>query len=388
MKTDVEKILIASWLHGDNLEDMDMFYMGEFNECAPVFKAIMEVGVESPLQVMRTAGLEVSDFTELTSNYAPALYSASVDELFKDKAREWLEVNYDRPPEEIIAKMESLTRHEPELPEPAINLVGDLIAELDRRASEEIVGTGFSDLDKLLCGVRKKEFTCVGARPSVGKSAFMQQVATHIAFRGKKVLFFPLEMSKESIAQRMLCSRVNVSQYALKNGLDKSDWEKVTPELEKMQEFINEGNMLVFERCNDINTIRYLIKKHRPYAVFIDQLEQLKDGKKNFPDKRARFSYMTHELQAISLDEDVAVWLACQVNRGADDIPPTMANLKESGTIEEDATNVILLHRSSEKSEKQTIEVDLAKQKDGACGKIDLMFYASKFKFYGLGNYE
>ena len=117
--------------------------------------------------------------------------------------------------------------------------------------------------------------------------------------------------------------------------------------------------------------------------IVIDQLEQLKDGMRNWPDKRAMFSHMTHELQAISLDMDVSVWLACQVNRGADNNPPTMANLKESGTIEEDATNVILLHREGEKTEKQSIMLDLAKQKDGQCGVINLAFDAPKFTFYG-----
>lgn len=385
MNRDIQNILIANWLHGENLEDMDKFYASEFGELAQVFSAILTFGTESPMEIMRNTGMSVAEFTELTNNYAPALYSSAVDELFRNKAKEWLEINYDKPPEMIIDQMQGYIQHSAEVPEPALDLVGDFIAELDRRANEDTVGTGLMDLDRLLCGVRRKEFTCVGARPSVGKSAFMQQVATHIASRGKKVLFFPLEMSKESITQRMLCSKVEVSQYKLRNGLDKEDWETISKPIEEMNDFVAEGNWLVFERCNDINVIRELIRKHRPYAVFIDQLEQLKDGNKFFQDKRARFSYMTHELQAISLDENVAVWLACQVNRGADDVPPTMANLKESGTIEEDATNVILLHRASEKCEKQGIELDLAKQKDGACGKVKLVFHASKFKFYGVG---
>lgn len=385
MNKDIEQILIASWLHGDCLEDMDKFYAGEFNELAPVFEAIRGLGVDSPIDIMRTSGLNTNEFTELTSNYAPALYSSAVAEAFQEKARLWLSVNYDKPIDEIIGEMESYRRHEEPIPQITEDPIGDFIKELDRREKEETVGTGFTDLDRLLCGVRKKEFTCVGARPSVGKSAFMQQVATHIALRGKKVLFFPLEMSEMALTQRMLCSKVEVSQYRLRNGLKREDWDLISKPLDEMDKFVKEGNWLVFERCNDINTIKALVKKHKPYAIFIDQLEQLKDSRERFVDKRSRFSHMTHELQALSLDEDVAVWLACQVNRGADDVPPTMANLKESGTIEEDATNVILLHRASEKCEKQGIELELAKQKDGACGKVKLVFHASKFKFYGVG---
>ena len=97
---------------------------------------------------------------------------------------------------------------------------------------------------------------------------------------------------------------------------------------------------------------------------------------------------MTHELQGMAMDENVAVWLACQANRGADDSPPTLANLKESGSIEEDSDNVILLHREGEdKYGNKDIRLELAKQRGGACGVKNIKFDAKKYTFYEETNY-
>ena len=300
-------------------------------------------------------------------------------------AAEWVKDHQFAEPEEIMRAMEVFTRKTEALPEAPKDPVMELIEEFDRLAKEKPVSTGLTDLDRMLCGVRKRELTAVGARPSVGKSAFVQQVGMEVARQGKKVLFFPLEMSRVAIMKRMFSKyAVGVTPYEMRTGLKPETWTKNNETMSKLYQFMNFGTFLIYERCNDLRKIKSLIRKHKPHMVVIDQLEQLKDGDMRWPDKRARFSYMTHELQAISLDLDVAVWVACQVNRGADNVPPTMANLKESGTIEEDATNVILLHRDGEKTAMQSIMLDLAKQKDGECGTITLTFDAAKFTFYGM----
>lgn len=126
--------------------------------------------------------------------------------------------------------------------------------------------------------------------------------------------------------------------------------------------------------------------------VVIDQLEQMRCSGEKFKDKRERFSYMTNQLKRISMTEDVAVWLACQVNRDASQSEPTLANLKESGSIEEDSDNVILLHRipvekmasSGWDDNNRPMIINVAKQRSGATGAINAQFIANKFTFYDL----
>lgn len=382
INNDSEQILIGTWLIGEELQDMKMFQPSQFRHYGHLFR-LLKSGERDMITLSREADVPIAELNGLIScGGYKLMYESAIDNLRKDLADEWILNNPDASPEEIMEKMKTYKQRVNNLPQPSENPVEDLIEDLDRRQHEKIVTTGLKQLDDLLCGVRKKELTAVGARPSVGKSAFMQQVAINVAKQGKKVLFFPLEMSELAITQRMLLRYVRIPQKEIRSGLRKESWEKSSYALEEMKEFIDSGNWLVFERCNDLNIIKELIEYHKPYMVVIDQLEQLADGDMRFPDKRSRFSHMTHELQAISLDMDVAVWIACQVNRSADDSPPTMANLKESGTIEEDATNVILLHRMSEKVERQDIQIELAKQKDGACGVMEVKFFAPKFTFY------
>ena len=382
IKDEVRQVLLGNWLCGDHLNDMDMFEPHHCGEYGGIVKA-MKDGQADIIEISKLSGvslLKLSEFRKYGND--KGLYEVGVMNMQPLLAKEWLAENPDASPDEIAKNMKRFSKKLTDLPSPSSDPVGNFIEELDRRKAEKPVGTSIPSLDRMLCGVRKKELTAVGARPSVGKSALLEQIAVKVARQGKKVLFFPLEMSEMSIVQRMVMQYTDIPQYEMRNGLNRETWEKASHGFDMVDEFFSEGNFLIFERCNDISVIKRLIEFHKPYMVAIDQLEQLTDGNKSWIDKRARFSYMTHEMQAISLDMDVAVWFACQANRGADNEPPTMANLKESGTIEEDSTNVLLLHRESEKVALQDMRLELAKQKDGECGVLKLKFDAPHFKFY------
>lgn len=380
---DVEKILIASWLQGEHLSDLSLFTPEEFAIYGGIVD-LMKKGLTSPMDISKAIGMRASDMSGIITSYAPTLYDSAIGVICNEQAKAWRMNHQNATPEETIEAMKGFVRKHVSTPRPPEDPVQDYIDELDARGREPMIRTGIYHLDKLLCGIRRKELTAVGARPSVGKSAFIQQVSMEVAKQQKKVLFFPLEMSRNALVQRLFLRYVNVPQYEIRNG--KADlWKRpgVSEAIDKLQEFFSAGNWLVFERCNDLKTIKELIRIHRPHMIAIDQLEQLRDGDKVFRDKRERFSHMTRELQAISLDLDVAVWFACQINRGADNSAPTMANLKESGSIEEDSSNVILLHREGERGVDQRIQLEVAKQRDGECGVIELIFKAPKFTFYG-----
>lgn len=384
-----KRLIISAWLHGEHLEDLATFEPYHFGEQGEIVRAMkqgieyIDDGLVDVFDISKRSGVTVKDLIDIKGyQYEDGLYATAVMSMQPILAKEWLHDHPDATPDEIAENMKRFTKKVGSLPTPSKDPMGNFIAELDRRKKEKTVSTGLPSLDRMLCGVRTKELTAVSARPSVGKSALLEQIAIKVALQGKKVLFFPLEMSEISIVQRMVMQHTNIPQYELRNGLNQSTWEREAYGFDVVDSFLSKGNFLIFERCNDIQTIKELIKYHKPYMVAIDQLEQLKDGNKSWVDKRSRFSHMTHEMQAISLDMDVAVWFACQSNRGAEDTPPTMANLKESGTIEEDSTNVLLLHRNSEKTEFQRMQLELAKQKDGECGVIQFMYDAPHFKFY------
>lgn len=388
-----KRYILGAWLNGEHLEDLDKFEPHHFGVHGEIVRA-MKQGVKmiddeivDIFDIADRSGVLAKTLLDLKDyKFFDALYANTVMEMQPMLAKEWIVDHPNAKPEDIVEAMKRFTEDIGSLPAPSKDPMGNFIEELDRRASEKMVSTGITQLDRMLCGVRTKELTAVAARPSVGKSALLEQIAMKVSNQGKKVLFFPLEMSETSIVQRMVMQHTTISQYELRNGLRKETWERSAPGFDMVDSFLSTGNFLIFERCNDISVIKQLIKHHKPYMIAIDQLEQLKDGNKTWPDKRMRFSYMTHEMQAISLDMDVAVWFACQANRGAEDTPPTMANLKESGTIEEDSTNVLLLHRLSAKVEDQDMQIELAKQKDGECGIIKLHYKAPNFKFYEMTN--
>lgn len=385
---DLKKILVGTWVNqsirGEPITDMDMFENYHLGEYAPIISALRK-GESDPLEICRKSGFMPSEVSNLMGyEQYTQMYGVGILNLQKKLADEWIGFHEDASPEEIAENMQRFTKKTGKLPTVTEDPFSEMLDELDRIKNEKHITTGLAELDKMMCGVRRKELTAVGARPSVGKSAFLQQVAMRVAKQDEKVLFFPLEMSQNAIMQRMLMRYTDIPQKELRFGITRETMDREASGYAEVSDFMAKGNFMIFERVNDIEVIKELIELHKPYMVAIDQLEQLKSGNQRWEDKRQRFSYMTHEMQAISLDMNVAVWFACQVNRGADNTPPTMANLKESGTIEEDSTNVILLHREGDKTAMQDITLDLAKQKDGECGTVNLKFDAPHYTFRGV----
>lgn len=386
VNADTEKIILASWLMGENLEDLRIFNVNAFDANKEIARCFFK-GIRDPIEIAKAANVSPQVISEIITSYSPNLYASAVASVKNELAHEWLKTHGNESPESIATAMQMFTVRSTKLPKPAENPVGDLIADFENRRKIPFVPTGISKLDMMLNGIRRKELTAIGARPSVGKSAFVQQVAMEVARHGQKVLFFPLEMSTIAVTERMFMRYTDVPQREVRKGLTEATWQsrKTADAIEIMNDLFSKGNLLIFERCNDLQVIRKLVAKHKPFMIVIDQLEQLKDGKREWNDKRSRFSHMTNELQGMAMDMDIAIWLACQINRSAENTKPTMANLKESGSIEEDSDNVILLHREEEeKTETQRILLDLAKQRNGECGLVPLVFMASKYAFYGV----
>lgn len=405
MNFEYERVLLGSWLQGDHLSDMDKFEPSDFKTYPQLFSSIMEHGCRNIAAILRSSGLSPDELGNVIAGYQPTFYSSMCRELFEEKAREYLaSVSPDTPLEEIITTLQGFVSQDfVELPKAAgAEACSDYVGELDSRKAREIVRAGINGLDNLLWGIRTKELTSVGARPAVGKSAFTLQVALNVARQGRRVLYFPLEMSTAQTIERCVLSskgdkgfHVAISHQELRSGaLTRSHWEGINRAIDEPYRLIQGAAFQVYEGINDISVIHGLVKAHRPYLVVIDQLEQLTADRK-FKDKRERFSYMTNTLKRISMTEDVAVWLACQINRSAEETAPTMANLKESGSIEEDSDNVILLHRVAEKhisgnsaycgiswnNSLRPVDIAVTKQRSGATGTVKTKFIANHFTF-------
>lgn len=391
-QVEVEKMLIGGWLLGEHLDDMDRIGEKDFTSLRHIYRAIKAKGADV-FRVAETAKITTVELMDMAKNYRDSFYQQALTGMLDSKMRRYLKSAAET--KSLTEIKETLNKFEDveleELPEPASHLCTQYWEELDRRENQKMIYTGIRGLDRILYGIRTKELTSVGARPAVGKSAFTLQVAANVAKNGERVLYFPLEMSTTQTVERLMLRYMDVSQTKLRRG--EVDWKKLSVLAdEKIMPLETSGNFLIFEAVNDINIIKALIKRHKPYMVVIDQLEQMRCSTERFKDKRERFSYMTNQLKRISMTEDTAVWLACQVNRDASQNEPTLANLKESGSIEEDSDNVILLHRipaekmasSGWDDNNRPMIINVAKQRSGATGAINAQFIANKFTFYDL----
>ena len=390
-----EKTIIGAWLLGEHIDDLERLQPSDFINYGSIVKAIKEIGCDL-FRISRSLNIPITDLTEMTSFYQPYLYKSAVMHMIDTKAKKYLsEVKRDTPITEIAERLSEFAEgiNLNDVAKPAIGMANKFIEMLDKRANLKQVSWGIPQVDRIMYGIRRQELTTIGARPSVGKSAFCLQIGLSVAHQGEKVLYFPLEMSTEQTVERITLRKHNISLKALRTGmLTKEEWAEMSLAADDIDKLEKSKKFLIFEGVNNLTEIKRLIRIHKPMLVIIDQLTQLTDYK-TFRDKREKFSYMTNELKRVSMAEDVAVILAAQVNRSAQEYEPTMAQLKESGSIEEDSDNVILLHRynledlqdSSGFDENiRPIKIMIEKQRSGSTGYVLSKFYANKYTFYGV----
>ena len=224
------------------------------------------------------------------------------------------------------------------------------LASADPKEKEQYIGipTGFSYLDKVLGGgFHRSDFIVVGARPAMGKTSFALNVARNIAMKGRKVLFFSLEMSKEQLAQRIISTEARIVSNKLRTGdITDSDWEKLGLAL---QNLIN--CELYFDDTANINVPEMKARALRMKdidCIVIDYL-QLMSGTKRTDNRVNEVSEITRSLKMMAKDLNIPVVTCSQLSRGVaknnGDHRPQMTDLRESGTIEQDADIVLMLHR-------------------------------------------
>lgn len=254
--------------------------------------------------------------------------------------------------------------------------------------------SGFFELDEMTNGLQGGEMVIIAARPSMGKTAFAVNIAEHLAAtNGVSVAIFSLEMSKQQLAQRMLCSRSGVdSNKVRRNMLSREDFGKLAMTVGQLSEaplYIDDtaGLTLMGLRAK----ARRLKQRHDIQAIFIDYLQLMtapssaRDGRQN------EVSAMSRGVKALARELDVPVVCLSQLNRAAEQREghrPRMSDLRESGSIEQDADVIMMLHREDyyhrgeeEYVDNNEAEVIISKQRNGPTGVVKLHFHGATTRF-------
>ena len=243
------------------------------------------------------------------------------------------------------------------------------------------VPTGFSLLDRLLTGLHGGELIMVGARPSMGKTSFVMNIAAYAARYGKSIAIFSLEMPKEQLALRMLCGDARVNMQNVRNGsLSSKDWQRLSEALGPLSEtkmYLDDSASLtpaqLRSRCRRLMTERGLD------LIIIDYLQLMSsDGRSE--NRQLEVSEISRKLKGIALELKVPVMACAQLSRAnvkrTGSIKPVLSDLRDSGSIEQDADVVMFLHRAyyyeKEENDPSEAEVIIAKQRNGPLATITL----------------
>jgi replicative DNA helicase len=383
-----EKQLLAAWISGDNQDHIKEF--DYFTYHPEIFSALKKLKTINPLTVSKETGIKTADIVKLTAQYMPSLY----DEYYRIKKQEKItgmildlakvpNITPDRL-EIILKEMDSLQAVKIRKPTDPCETYKQ---EIERRKVTESLKWGIPKLDYITGGARGQELTVIAARPRIGKTALALQFAFEFAKKKNPVLFFPLEMAAFQMMERLACRETNIKQEKLKTPaqMDEADWQALDYFFKIYKPVIGEYLHFI-EKVRTISEIKRHIEHYKPKVVIIDQLTQL-DERKNFKDERERFSYMTRTLKAMSMDLDIPIILLAQINRDGDGKEPTIADLKGSGSIEEDADNIIFIHQTGEPNGNMIpVSLIIPKQRNGVSGsRIQCTYIGNKYKFVEVG---
>ena len=261
------------------------------------------------------------------------------------------------------------------------------------RGSVTGIPTGFLDLDYRTAGLQPSDLVLIAARPSMGKTAFMLNLARNVAFkRDLPMAIFSLEMSKEQLINRMFSMESNVDSQKLRTGqLDDQDWERLI----ESAGVIGKSGLIIDDTPGiSITELRSKCRKykleHGLSIVMIDYL-QLMTGSGRTDSRQQEISDISRSLKALARELSVPVIALSQLSRAVEQRPdhrPMLSDLRESGAIEQDADVVMFLYRDdyyNHDSEKKGItEIIIAKQRNGPIGTIELAWLPEYQKFANL----
>ena len=242
--------------------------------------------------------------------------------------------------------------------------------------------TGFFDLDALTDGLHQGELTVIGARPGVGKTTFSLQIAEKIASKNKNVAYVSLEMSEEQIIQKIIARKTRVNSRKIRNG------DLMQEEIDKIGLACGEVSELPISILTKANTIQQIeiearrMKNRDKLDLLVIDYLQLVRNMGNFKSREQEVADISRTLKLLSLELEIPIIALCQLNRNASKNEPTLADIRESGSIEQDADNVIFLYQQN--IEDNIVTVDLQKQRAGNTGVSKLKFNKNNSEFVNI----
>ena len=255
------------------------------------------------------------------------------------------------------------------------------------------IATGFLDLDYKTAGMQPSDLVLIAARPSMGKTAFVLNIAQYVALHeGKTVAIFSLEMSKEQLINRVMSMESKVDSQRIRTGnLEDSDWEKLI----ETAGVIGKSHLIIDDTPGiSISELRSKCRKFKHeqnlHMIIIDYL-QLMSGSGRSESRQQEISEISRSLKALARELQVPVLALSQLSRQVEQRPdhrPMLSDLRESGAIEQDADVVMFIYRDdyyNKDTEKKGIaEIIIAKQRNGPIGTVELVWLADYTKFANI----
>ncbi|HWR31681.1 MAG TPA: replicative DNA helicase [Negativicutes bacterium] len=254
------------------------------------------------------------------------------------------------------------------------------------------LSTGFANLDKLTGGFQRSDLILIAARPSMGKTAFVLNVAQHMATRDKKsVAIFSLEMPKEQLAMRMMCAEGLIDSQRFRTGaMTNEEWSKLVDAADRLS-----GSSMFIDDTAGVNAIelrnkaRRISKEHGLDCIIIDYLQLMDGGAHSRIDNRQQqISDISRSLKALARELRVPVIALSQLSRGPEtrtSRKPMLSDLRESGSLEQDADMVAFLYREDyynpETEKKNLTELIISKNRNGPTETVELYFHKNFTRF-------
>ena len=272
----------------------------------------------------------------------------------------------------------------------------DRLQKITGADKEKYLGakSGFTDLDAITTGLNDSDLLIIAARPGMGKTSFALNIATNVASKtDKQVAIFSLEMGKEQLATRMLSSEALVNSNSLRTGrLTPDDWTKLASganELSKMNIYVDDSGGIT------VPQMKAKLRRMKNLGLVVIDYLQLMESSTKTSNRVNEVSQMTRQLKLMAKELNIPVITLSQLNRGAEGRPdhrPMLADLRESGSIEQDADLILFLYREGyydKEAENQSIsECIIAKNRHGETGTVKLVWNGEFTLFRNLEGYR